>query len=99
MSNDGNITKFIQELYLETYGKEFVIECQDKTSHSARQAARLAAQRKAIDKALVESLLRYSPEVPESEIWKQIGIIHKVNVAELEDFGIDKKRRTCSVSN
>lgn len=91
MSNDGNITKFIQELYLETYGKEFVIECQDKTSHSARQAARLAAQRKAIDKALVESLLRYSPEVPESEIWKQIGIIHKVNVAELEDFGIDKK--------
>ena len=90
MSNDENVTKFIQKLYLETYGKEFAIECQDKTSQSAKQAARLAAQRKAIDKVLVESLLKYSPEVPECEIWKQIGIIHKVNVAELEDFGIDK---------
>ena len=86
--NDKNIIDFVHDLYIETYEKEFIIECQDKVSHSARQAARLAAQRKAIDKVLVESLLRYSPEVSESEIWKQIGITHKVNVAELDDFGI-----------
>ena len=94
MSNEENITKFIQELYLETYGKVFTIEYQDKTSYSAKQAARLVAQRKAIDKVLVESLLKYSPQVPESEIWKQIGMVHKVNVAELAEFGIDKKNQS-----
>ena len=94
MSNEENITKFIQELYLETYRKVFTIEYQDKTSYSAKQAARLVAQRKAIDKVLVESLLKYSPQVPESEIWKQIGMVHKVNVAELAEFGIDKKNQS-----
>ena len=39
MGNDENVTKFIQKLYLETYGKEFVVECQDKTSQSAKSAA------------------------------------------------------------
>ena len=91
--NDKNIIDFVHDLYIETYEKEFIIECQDKVSHSARQAARLAAQRKAIDKVLVESLLRYSPEVSESEIWKQIGITHKVNVAELDDFGIAEENQ------
>lgn len=86
--SEKDISNFIHDLYLETYEKEFIIECQDKTSQSAKHVARLAAQRKAIDKVLVESLLKYSPGVSESDIWKQIGITHKVNVAELGDFGI-----------
>ena len=79
---------FCRDLYKRTWEQEFIIEVQDKETHASRQAARLAAQRKAIDKVLVESLLKYSPQVSESEIWNEIGIVHKVNVAELSDFGI-----------
>lgn len=91
--SEKDISNFIHDLYLETYEKEFIIECQDKTSQSAKHVARLAAQRKAIDKVLVESLLKYSPGVSESDIWKQIGITHKVNVAELGDFGIEEENQ------
>lgn len=61
-----------------------MIECQGKN----QQAARLAAQRKAIDKTLVESLLNYSDRISEDEIWKNIAMVHKLNVAELSDFNI-----------
>lgn len=81
---------FCRELYKETWEQEFLLEVQNKTTIASRQAARLAAQRKAIDKVLVESLLRFSPEVSESEIWNEIGMVHKVNVAELSDFGIEE---------
>jgi len=81
---------FIRDLYRQTWEHEFIIEIEDRESFAARQAARLAAQRKAIDKALVESLLKYSPEVPESDIWKEIGMTHKLNVAELSDFGVEE---------
>lgn len=81
---------FIRDLYKETWEHEFIIEVEDRQSMAARQAARLAAQRKAIDKALVESLIKYSPDVPESDIWKEIGLTHKLNVAELSDFGVQE---------
>ena len=79
---------FCRELYKQTWEQEYELEVQNKTTQASRQAARLAAQRKAIDKVLVESLLKYSPEISESEIWNEIGIVHKVNVAELSDFEI-----------
>lgn len=79
---------FCRDLYKKTWEQEFLIEVQNKTTAASRQAARLAAQRKAIDKVLVESLLKFSPEVSESEIWNEIGMVHKVNVAELSEFGI-----------
>lgn len=88
MSNEIDYKSFCRDLYQKTWEQEFLIEIQDKTTHAARQAARLAAQRKAIDKVLVESLLKFSPEVSESDIWNEIGIVHKVNVAELSDFDI-----------
>lgn len=81
---------FCRELYKQTWEQEFMLEVQNKTTLASRQAARLAAQRKAIDKVLVDSLLKFSPEISESEIWNEIGIVHKVNVAELSDFGIDE---------
>ena len=82
---------FCRDLYKCTWEQEFLIEVQDRKTHASRQAARLAAQRKAIDKVLVEALLKYSPQVSESEIWSEIGIVHKVNVAELSDFGIGEE--------
>ena len=92
MNNDiqMDFKLFCRDLYKRTWEQEFLIEVQDKETHASRQAARLAAQRKAIDKVLVESLLKYSPHVSESEIWNEIGTVHKVNVAELSDFGISE---------
>lgn len=86
--NKQDYKAFCRDLYQKTWEQEFSIESQDKITHSAIQAARLAAQRRAIDRVLIESLLKYSPEISESEIWNEIGIIHKVNVAELSDFNI-----------
>lgn len=81
---------FCRDLYKQTWEQEFLIEVQNRTT----VAARLAAQRKAIDKVLVESLLKFSPEVSESEIWNEIGMVHKINVAELSDFGIKENEQT-----
>jgi len=86
----GDYRVFIRDLYKETWEHEFIIEVEDRQSMAARQVARLAAQRKAIDKALVESLIKYSPDVSESDIWKEIGMTHKLNVAELSDFGVQE---------
>lgn len=77
-------TVFCRNTYNETWNQEYLIECQGKS----QQAARLAAQRKAIDKTLVESLLNYSDRISEDEIWKNIAMVHKLNVAELSDFNI-----------
>lgn len=86
--NRQDYKTFCRDLYQKTWEQEYLIEIQDKNTHSAKQAARLIAQRKAIDRVLVESLLKYSPEISENELWNEIGIIHKVNVAELSDFNI-----------
>ena len=98
--NEDNLNDykhFISDIYLNTYEQEYTIEVVDKESSAAKQVARLAAQRKAIDKALVESLLKYSPMVSESDIWKQIGITHKINVADLDDFGIEKSEQSAVI--
>lgn len=79
---------FCKDLYKETWEREFAIEVQNRKAISSRETARLQAQRKAIDKVMVESLLQFSPEVSESELWSEIGMVHKLNVAELSDFGI-----------
>lgn len=80
---------FCSELYKQTWEEEYLLEVKSKKTIAAKQAARLAAQRKAIDKVLVESLLKFSPEISESEIWNEIGIVHKINVAGLSDYGIE----------
>ena len=84
MSSNVDYTVFCRNTYNETWNQEYLIECQGKS----QQAARLAAQRKAIDKTLVESLLNYSDRISEDEIWKNIAMVHKLNVAELSDFNI-----------
>ncbi|WP_405720554.1 BsaWI family type II restriction enzyme [Anaerovibrio slackiae] len=90
---DIDFKHFCRELYKLTWEQEFLIEVQGAKTNASKKAARLSAQRKAIDKVLVESLLKYSPQVSESEIWKEIGIVHKVNVAELSDFGIEEENQ------
>lgn len=92
MNNDYIV--FIRDLYNDTWEKEYLIESVNLTSESAKQAARLAAQRKAIDKVLVESFLKFSPDVPEDILWNEIALTHKLNVAGLDDFGIERNVQT-----
>ena len=92
MNNDYIV--FIRDLYNDTWEKEYLVESVNLTSESAKQAARLAAQRKAIDKVLVESFLKFSPDVPEDVLWNEIALTHKLNVAGLDDFGIERTVQT-----
>ena len=92
MTNDYIV--FIRDLYNDTWEKEYLVESVNLTSESAKQAARLAAQRKAIDKVLVESFLKFSPDVPEDVLWNEIALTHKLNVAGLDDFGIERTVQT-----
>lgn len=92
MNNDYIV--FIRDLYNDTWEKEYLIESANLTSESAKQAARLTAQRKAIDKVLVESFLKFSPDVPEDILWNEIALTHKLNVAGLDDFGIERTVQT-----
>lgn len=86
-----DLKSYVSNIYQKTYKRECDIECQK--SNITSQSARLKAQRKAIDKALVESLLKYSPQVPESDIWNEIGMVHKLNVAQLDTFGIPQDQQ------
>ena len=88
---------FCCKVYKETWEREYLAECQKRGGRAARQTALQAAQRKAIDKVLVEALLKYSPDVSESDIWREIAIIHKVNVAELSDFGIPEDKQAAVI--
>jgi len=91
---EPDYVKYIRSEYKKTWEHEYTIEIIDKESAAARQAARLAAQRKAIDKVLVGSLLKYSPEVSEKDLWAEIAVTHKLNVADLGQFGIDEDTQT-----
>lgn len=92
-NTNQNYKQFCKEVYLRTFEETFPLELGDRTTSAAVQSARLTAQRKAIDKALVEGLLRFSPEISESEIWEAIGITHKINVANLDDFCIAEENQ------
>lgn len=87
MSN-ADYKGFCKKVYLETWESEFQKECAGRTSKNAIENARRAAQRKATDKAFISALQKYYPEVSEDQIWDAIGVAHKLNVAQLSDFGI-----------
>ena len=84
---------FCKNTYNDTWQEEFVIETNRRNTDNAAAltAARLLAQRKAIDKTFVDALLKYSPTVSESEIWSAIAIAHKLNVANLGSYGIPEE--------
>ena len=89
MSENESYKDYIIRIYDETYSKEILIECQKRKNGVVNDASRLLAQRKAIDAAFISSLIKYSSEVSESDLWEQIGITYKLKVAQLEQLGID----------
>lgn len=87
MKNNADYFAFCRNTYSEAWEKEYLTEAQGKNGPTAK----LAAQRKAIDTTLVSSLLHYANLIPENEIWKSIALVHKLNVANLSDFGIPEE--------
>ena len=86
---------FIENTYNQEWKNEFNFEAQRKKTDSdnALKTAWLYAQRKAIDKTFVDALLTYYPEVSEKEIWGALAMAHKLNVANLNEFGIDSDKQ------
>lgn len=84
-------TAFCKKTYNDAWESAYLIESVGKKSETALNSARQTAQRKAIDKTLVESLLKYSDIISEDEIWREIAINHKLNVAGLSDFNISEE--------
>lgn len=84
-------TVFCKNTYNDAWESAYMIESVGKNSETALNSARQTAQRKAIDKTLVESLLKYSDIISEDEIWREIAINHKLNVASLSDFNIPEE--------
>lgn len=56
--------EFCARVYKETFDREFIDATTGEYSPAAITASRLNAQRKAIDKVLIEALLTF-PDVPE----------------------------------
>jgi len=83
---DETYHDFIIRVYEDAFKREYLVN--NLNSQSELMNARLRAQRKALDEALVSALVKYSPSVSEKAIWEQIGTIHKLNVANLSEFGI-----------
>ncbi len=83
---DENYHDFIIRVYGDTFKREYLVT--NLYSKAELMNARLRAQRKALDETLVSALLKFSPAVSEKEIWEQIGLIHKLNVANLSEFDI-----------
>lgn len=86
MNNNVDYLAFCKNTYTKAWNEAYLIECKGKNP----QTAKLSAQRTAIDKTLIESLLHYSNIISEDEIWKNIALVHKLNVANLSDFNISE---------
>lgn len=85
--------EFCKRVYHETWEREFKLESFGVTSKAGLEAARLTAQRRAMDRALVEALLKFSPGISEKALWAEIGITHKLNVAQLGEFSIPEDQQ------
>lgn len=77
---------YCRQIYLNTFKTAFANNGK-QLSIGAEIKARINAQRKAIDKSFIDTILKY-PDIPEKDIWGALGLIHKINTAQLADFGI-----------
>ena len=96
-----SITKLVEEypMEYEFCEKEYmsawnsiILDVDDDASESKKLSARRDAQKAAIDKAFIKSMAQF-PEIDEEVIWALISAAHKLNLAHLEDFHLDKLQR------
>lgn len=82
---------FCEKAYMDEW-KKIEATLPSNASKSKSEAIRREAQRTAIDRAFVTSLIQY-PDAEEELIWDLISDAHKLNLAHLDDFGIDRVKR------
>lgn len=61
-------------------------------SDNKKTDIRREAQKNAIDKAFVECMTQF-PEMEEEVLWSLISLAHKLNIAHLEEFELDRMQR------
>ena len=78
--------EYCEEEYMRAWNS---IKVEADASENKKLAARRDAQKLAIDKAFVNSLAQF-PELDEEIVWALISAAHKLNLAHLEEFHLDK---------
>ena len=89
MSEKKEYQVFIEDAYDEVYDHVIEVEMANR-SDKVPDHLRLYAQRMAIDHAFIESLVKYDKTIEQDELWAAIADTHKLHVAELGEYGLDK---------
>ncbi len=85
---DVDYKKFIKNVYNDTYD-EYVIE-HASSNRAPSDAVMRYARQAAIDKSFVESLIKYDGKEDQEDLWACIADIHKIHVANLEEYSNDE---------
>lgn len=84
------LNDYCSKLYLDTWKSVYNTKVTADSSESAKTMVRREAQRDAVDTTFVNCLLNFYPQVDEKEIWAAIGRVHKINLANMSELGIDE---------
>lgn len=87
----NDVYQYCEQQYMNEWNSIYV-DVDDSTSDSKKNALRRDAQRAAIDKAFLNSLMKF-PEIEEEIIWALISIAHKLNLAQLDEFNLNHMQR------
>ena len=80
---------FVQNTYDEKYNQLISVNIENNLD-KVPDRLRLYAQRMAIDHAFIEALIKYDSVVDQDKLWAAIADTHKLHVAELDKYGLDK---------
>ena len=83
--------EYCEKAYMEAWNS-IIVDVDENASENKKTAARRDAQKSAIDNAFIQSMAKF-PEVDEEIIWALISLAHKLNIAHLEDFQLDRMDR------
>lgn len=86
----GKLNDYCSNLYMKTWKNVYHTKITEESSESAKTMARREAQRDAVDATFVNCLLNFYPQADEKEIWAAIGRVHKINLANMGELGIDE---------
>ncbi len=89
--NNMELFTFCEEVYMEEWNK-IKATLPEVASKNKEDEIRREAQRKAVDNAFVACLAEY-PDIDQELIWDLISDAHKLNIADLSSFGIDRMKR------
>lgn len=86
----AELDSFSRENYINGWRAVYNTRITSDSSEAAKTSARREAQRTAVDSAFVACLLKFYPAVDEKTIWNAISKVHKLNLANLGELGVDE---------